>query len=122
MFNKNNFKEILIKALGDRTKTQYADESGVNRTYISKYLNEKLDNPPTPDILKRLSQYAHNGVTYEDFMIAAGHISELNLNEDTNEYTIALHNTDGYDADLPPEAREELKEYIKYLKHKYKKD
>lgn len=35
--------------------------------------------------------------------------------------TIAAHRTDGYGHDLPPEAQEELKNYIDYLKVKYKK-
>jgi transcriptional regulator with XRE-family HTH domain len=76
MFNKTNFKIILEKALGNRTKMQYSDESGVNRTYISKYLNEKLDNPPNPDIIKKLAEVAQNNVTYEDLMIAAGYLAE----------------------------------------------
>lgn len=76
MFNKTNFRIILEKALGNRTKMQYSDESGVNRTYISKYLNEKLDNPPNPDIIKKLAEVAQNNVTYEDLMIAAGYLEE----------------------------------------------
>lgn len=87
MFNKKVFKELLEKAIGNRTMTEYSNESGVNRTYISKYINEKLDNPPTPDIIKRLANTAQNGVTYEDFMKAAGH---LDFNEELNipqEYT-----------------------------------
>lgn len=35
--------------------------------------------------------------------------------------TVAAHRTDGYGDGLPPEAQEELKNYIDYLKVKYKK-
>lgn len=79
MFDKKEFSKLLKKAIGNRTTTEYANESGVNRTYISKLLNKKLDNPPSPEILKRLAEVAHNGVTYEDFMIAAGYFTIKNL-------------------------------------------
>lgn len=79
MFNKDEFKNLLIKAQGKRTITEYADESGVNRTYLSKYINNKLENPPSPGIIKRLSSKAHNGVTYEELMIAAGHLKPIPL-------------------------------------------
>lgn len=79
MFDKKEFSKLLKKAIGNRTTTEYADESGVNRTYISKLLNKKLNNPPSPEILKRLAEVAHNGVTYEDFMIAAGYFTIKNL-------------------------------------------
>jgi len=35
--------------------------------------------------------------------------------------TCALHRTDGYDENLPPEAQKELEDYIEFLKHKYGK-
>jgi len=35
--------------------------------------------------------------------------------------TLAAHRTDGYDKELPEEAKEELNNYIEYLKVKYKK-
>lgn len=122
MFDKEKFKATLEKALGDRNKTQYADESGVNRTYISKYLNCKLDSPPTPDILKRLSLCAHNGVTYEELMIAAGYIESEASSDDEDEHsTLAFHRADGYEEDLPPEAIEEIEKFKEFIRHKYGK-
>jgi transcriptional regulator with XRE-family HTH domain len=76
MFDKLRFKKILEDALGDRKTTEYAEESGVNRTYLSKYLNLRLDSPPGPEIIKRLAEKAHNNVTYEDLMNAAGFLSD----------------------------------------------
>lgn len=35
---------------------------------------------------------------------------------------IAAHRTDGYDEDLPDDAKEELNNYIEFLRHKYKKE
>lgn len=86
MFDKKRFKELLQKAIGDRNNSEYEKISGVNRTYISKYLNERLDNPPTPDVIKRMASAAQNNVTYEDFMKAAGHIPD-NIKTENNVLT-----------------------------------
>lgn len=86
MFDRTAFAVLLKKAMGDRTATQYSDETGVNRTYISKLLNEKLPSPPSPEIIKRLSEKAYNGVTYEKFMIAAGH-----LRDNYSAYDLAMN-------------------------------
>ena len=82
MFDKLRFKKILEDALGGRKITEYADESGVNRTYLSKYLNLRLDSPPGPEIIKRLAEKAHNKVTYEDLMSAAGFLPIKNQTGD----------------------------------------
>lgn len=75
MFNKKLFKTLLEKAIGNKTITQFAKESGVNRTSISNYLNLNLDNPPNPDILERIANNTED-ITYEEFMAAAGYYSE----------------------------------------------
>ena len=84
MFNKSKFAELLKKAIGERTTTNYADITGVNRTYISKLLNEKLDSPPGPEIIKKLASVTHGGVTYEDFMTAAGFIEKEEIEKFNN--------------------------------------
>lgn len=84
MFDKKLFRKLLIKAMNQRTSTIYAKQSGINRTYISKLLNEKMDNPPSPEVLKGLASVAQNNVTYIDFMKAAGYI---NSNENSLENT-----------------------------------
>ncbi len=78
VFDKLRFKKILEEALADRKITEYAEESGVNRTYLSKYLNLRLDSPPSPEIIKRLAEKAHNNVTYEDLMSVAGFLPNIN--------------------------------------------
>lgn len=72
MFDKCGFKDLLIKARGNRNNKEYADNSGVSRAYISGYINEKIEQPPSPSILRRLADVAYNGVTYADFMHYAG--------------------------------------------------
>lgn len=76
MFDKKKFSDTLLKARGNRTNADYSKESGVSRAYISGYLNEKIDNPPSPDVIKRLSSVAISNISYEDLMIAAGYIPD----------------------------------------------
>ena len=74
VFDKDRFADFLKKAIGDRTTTDYADLTGVNRTYISKLLNKKLLSPPSPGIIKGLASNAYHNISYEDLMITAGYL------------------------------------------------
>lgn len=73
-FNKSYFSHLLKKARGSRSINRYASDSGVTSAHISRLLREKIETPPNPDTIKKLSNAAQNSVTYEDLMIAAGHI------------------------------------------------
>lgn len=73
MFSKYRFKTLLAKAKGERSITEFAEETGVNRTYLSKYLNLQLDRPPKPEILKKIAVKAVNDVIYEELMNVAGY-------------------------------------------------
>lgn len=74
MFNKNKFA-LIIKRISDLYSNQreFAEKSGINRTYLSKYMNMKLDNPPKPEILQRLSDSSKDTVTYEELMQICGY-------------------------------------------------
>lgn len=76
MFDRKKFKDLIEKAIGNNSITEYAQKSGVNRTYISKYINLKLDNPPNPNILKDLANASEGKVDYKDFMTAAGYLDD----------------------------------------------
>lgn len=102
------------------TQQDLADILKVERPTIAGY--ETKGKQPDYEKLLILSEYFNVSI---DWLLGNSDIKEqaekiLEKSND-NEYTIALHNSDGYDADLPPEAREELKEYIEFLKHKYAK-
>lgn len=63
MFNKENFSNILKEINSTYSSmTEFAEKASFDRTYISKYINMKLDNPPTPKILEKLAN-ASNGIT-----------------------------------------------------------
>lgn len=74
MFDKKLFKELLKEAIGDKSIAQYARECGVDRSYLSRFLNLKLDNPPQPETLEKIAKNTDK-LTYEDLMLAAGYYS-----------------------------------------------
>lgn len=72
-FNKEEFGRLLEKAKGERSINTYAMHSGVDSAHISRLIRGMVDRPPTPQTIKKLSDNAHNDITYKDLMIAAGH-------------------------------------------------
>lgn len=79
-FNKEDFSSLLKNAIGStRTITEFSKECRVARPYISKFLNCKLDNPPSEEVINRFAEKARNDVTKTDFLIAAGYIENPQL-------------------------------------------
>lgn len=85
MFDIKLFSEILQKISNSYSSmTEFSEKSEVNRTYLSKYINMKLDNPPTPKILEKIAN-ASNGITsYEKLMFICGYVSPniINIHND----------------------------------------
>lgn len=77
MFDKEKFSNTL-KKINDTydTMSDFAKKACFDRTYISKYINMKLDNPPTPKILEKISDSSHGIVSYYDLLIICGYLSE----------------------------------------------
>ena len=75
MFDKIKFAKILgdINNTYD-TMTEFAQKSGVNRTYLSQYINQKLDAPPTPKILIKIAENSHGIITYDNLMQICGYV------------------------------------------------
>jgi len=76
-FDKSTFAILLENAKGDRSINQYANIADVSAAHISRLLRKLINTPPSPDTINKLSSVAANGVTYSDFMIAAGHIDDM---------------------------------------------
>ncbi|MEA4924926.1 MAG: helix-turn-helix transcriptional regulator [Syntrophomonadaceae bacterium] len=74
-FDREKFAQLLQTAQGERSLNKYALESGVTSAHISRLLRCRLDSPPSPQTLEKLAACAHNEVSYEDFMIAAGYLN-----------------------------------------------
>lgn len=82
MFDKITFANIL-KNINNAYPNQrvFANQLKLlNRTYISKYINLRLDNPPRPEVLKELAENSKGITTYEELMLICGHIEDYNKN------------------------------------------
>lgn len=105
MFQKHLFQQQLEKLLNGATTTEFAERTGFNRTYLSKYLNLRLDRPPSPDLLKAI---AGPQVSYEELMVSCGYLSaEIHPVSSSVRVPVlgAVH------AGLPAFAMENIEEY-----------
>lgn len=78
MFFKDEFAEILSK-INDSysTMTEFANTAKLDRTYISKYINKKLSNPPTPKILEKIANASKGITSYEQLMRICGYFGNI---------------------------------------------
>ena len=76
MFDKNKFAQIL-KNISETYENQreFAKKSEINRTYLSQYINMKLDKPPKPEILEKLANSSRGIVDYDALMLICGYIN-----------------------------------------------
>lgn len=84
-FNITKYAELLAKAKGGRTQTEFAKDCGLSTAYICKHLNGRIDRAPIPSTLKKIAAAAANGVSYEDLLDAAGY--------DVSKYSIVKDST-----------------------------
>lgn len=86
MFDKNKFAQIIknIKETYD-SQEDFAMQSGIGRTYLSQYMNMKLEEPPKPRILEKLANSSKGIVSYKELMNICGY-SEKTL--EAKVYTI----------------------------------
>lgn len=77
MFDKKKFSNILQK-ISDTYESisEFAEKSKVNRTYISKYINEKLDAPPSPKVLLKIANNSNKITNYEELMLTCGYLEK----------------------------------------------
>lgn len=74
-FNKEEFAVLLDRAKGDRSINNFANETGVSAAHISRFLRQMIASPPTPETISKFAAKAHNEVSYQDLMVAAGHLA-----------------------------------------------
>lgn len=75
MFDKNKFAQIL-KQISETYDNQrdFSQKSGINRTYLSQYINMKIAKPPKPEILARLAEASKGIISYRELMSICGYI------------------------------------------------
>ncbi len=74
MFDKNKFAQI-IKNIKETYLSQedFSKKSSIGRTYLSQYMNMKLNEPPKPIILQKLAASSNGLISYEELMEICGY-------------------------------------------------
>ena len=113
--------------LNNRLKS-LRNEKGVLQKDVAEYLKistsaygfyEQGKRIPDVETLNKLSDYYNVSI---DYLLGKSNVKESAediINDDT--LTLALHNDNGIDEELPEEAKKEIEDFIEYVKHKYKK-
>lgn len=82
MFDKDRFSDILKDIiLCFNSLRDFSNECNVNRTTISKLVRKELDNPPSPEILKKIADNSKGLTTYMELMIICGYVSYDDIEE-----------------------------------------
>lgn len=76
MFDKETFSKIIQDIISKyESQREFAKKSTINRTYLSQYINTKLDKPPKPDILKKIADNSKGVTTYDELMEVCGYFN-----------------------------------------------
>ena len=71
-FDKEAFKEAIIKARGERTQAEFSKDCALSYAYLNKYANGKMEGAPTIGTIKKIA-VATKTVSYEELLTAAGY-------------------------------------------------
>lgn len=104
-FHKEEFAVLLDRAKGDRSINNFANETGVSAAHISRFLRQMIASPPTPETISKFAAKAQNEVTYQDLMVAAGHLARK---DDTDR-----SKDNGIESDSPMNFRRQMEELEK---------
>jgi HTH-type transcriptional regulator, competence development regulator len=72
-FNKYVFSALIVAAKKDRSLNQFALQTKIDAGYLSRLINCKRKNPPTPNVIRKIAEKSNGRVTYAELMIAAGY-------------------------------------------------
>lgn len=89
MFDKNKFAQI-IKNIKETYSSQedFSKKSGIGRTYLSQYMNMKLEEPPKPKILQKLANSSNGITTYVQLMVICGYYEDPSSNIENYIHTV----------------------------------
>lgn len=77
MFDKIKFSQILNKINNTyNSMTEFSEKSKVNRTYLSQYINQKLESPPSPKVLLKIANNSNKITNYEELMLTCGYLEK----------------------------------------------
>lgn len=75
MFNTELLSSLIKKSQGDISLNNFAGQCKISSSTLSRIINNKNSCPPAPGTLQKIAFAAHNGVTYDDLMAAAGYMN-----------------------------------------------
>jgi len=76
-YNKEEFAALVLRAVGNTKKKEFASLIEVTPEYFSRIVNSKLANPPSVQKIQLIANHASNGVTYAQLLTAAGYASSM---------------------------------------------
>ena len=128
MFDKEAFSKIIQDIINKyESQREFAKISSINRTYISQYINMKIDSPPKPEMLKRLANKSKGVVDYNTLMKVCGYIKNDNhMKEKLHNQKLELErklNNIHFDLDEKKHVEKIaniIEDVLKYFKPKYK--
>lgn len=83
MFNKYKFSKILADIYKSyNNQREFAEAADVNRAYLSQYINQKFDTPPSPKILSKIANASKGITTYEELMFICDYTNNYPLNKE----------------------------------------
>lgn len=85
MYQQDKFVEILKKCQGTLSLNEYAKITDVDVGYLSRIINKKKNNPPSPKILQKIALHSNGKTTYYELMEICGYIiDDKELHKVTN--------------------------------------
>lgn len=89
MFNKQLLSAI-IKKIKDEYSSQeeFSKQAEISRTYLSQYMNMRLEEPPKPNTLLKLAEASKGITTFRELLEVCGYDFDATL---INEYENAQH-------------------------------
>lgn len=74
MYDLNKLIEILKKCQNNLSLNEFAKLANVDSGYLSRIINKRKQNPPSPNILKKLANASKGLTTYNELMYICGYI------------------------------------------------
>lgn len=76
-FQKELFANILKAVVHSYNSiSEFAKSTSVDRVYISKYINEKMKEPPSPKILRKIANHTHGVISYIALLYVCGYLTK----------------------------------------------
>ncbi|MFD2610966.1 helix-turn-helix domain-containing protein [Paenibacillus gansuensis] len=82
-YHQNQLADYLRIAKGTRSLNAFAQEAGVSGSYLSRLMRGLVASPPEAGTLRKIAAAANGTVTYEQFMLAAGHLGNAEFSSFT---------------------------------------